>query len=165
MVEKVKSMMLRAATPVDRDFLLSVFASTREAELAALAWAPEQSRAFLQMQFNVQQQSYDARYPDAENSIILLSDRPIGRMLVRRSDTTIELVDVALLSEYRNRGIGTALIRGLMAEAVATQKPLDLWVYVTNPARRLYQRLGFTKIEEESLYARMRWLPADTSAS
>lgn len=165
MLDKVQSVTLRAATPADRDFLLAVFASTRTEELAALAWGPEQSQAFLLMQFNVQQQNYDAAYPAASNSIILFAGQSVGRMLVDRGDAAIELVDIAVLPEYRNRGFGSALIRGLMDEAAAAQKPLDLSVYATNPARRLYDRLGFSKIGEESLYVLMQWTPTNTSAS
>lgn len=165
MVEKLQSVTLREATPLDRDFLLAVFASTRGEELAALAWGPEQSQAFLLMQFNAQQQNYDAAYPAASNSIVLLAGQPVGRMLVDRGDAAVELVDIAVLPEYRSRGIGSALIRGLMDEAAAAQKPLDLSVYATNPARRLYDRLGFSKIDEESLYVRMQWMPANTPAS
>ena len=163
MLEQAQPLTLRAATPADRDFLLAVFASTRSEELAALSFAPEQTQAFLLMQFNVQQQNYDAAYPAASNSIIVLADQPVGRMLVDRSGAAIELIDIALLPDYRNRGIGSALIRGLMDEAAAAQKPLDLSVYMTNPARRLYERLGFAEIEQESLYVRMRWAPANIS--
>ncbi len=165
MVEKVQSVTLRAATPLDRDFLLAVFASTRTEELAALAWGPEQVQVFLLMQFNIQQQNYAAAHPAASNSIILLAGQSVGRMLVDRGDAAIVLVDIAMLPEYRNRGIGSALIRDLMDEAAKAQKPLYLSVYVTNPARQLYERLGFSKIHEESQYVRMQWMPTDTWAS
>jgi ribosomal protein S18 acetylase RimI-like enzyme len=150
---------LRAATSADQDFLRAVFASTRGDELAALGWDPQQSELFISMQFNAQQQSYSAGYPAAVNNIILLAEQPIGRMLVDRTGEEILLVDIALLSDYRNQRIGSNLIRGLMDEAATVQKPVRLSVYKSNPARRLYQRLGFFQVAEDPLYIEMQWLP------
>lgn len=159
--EYAQSLSLRAATPDDQSFLLTVFASTRTDELAALGWDPAQSQAFIQMQFSAQQQNYSACYPAAENSIILLGERPIGRMLVERTEQ-IELIDIALLAEHRSRGIGSFLIRGLLDEARALRKSVRLSVYRMNPAVRLYERLGFSLIAEDAVYFEMTWAPAES---
>lgn len=153
-------MTLRAATPADQSFLLTVFASTRSDELAALNWDSAQSKLFTQMQFSAQQQSYAGRYPSASNSIILLDEQPIGRMLVDRTEKVIELVDIALLAEHRGRGIGSFLIRSLLGEATASGKSVRLSVYKFNPAVRLYDRLGFSPIAEDEVYSEMLWAPA-----
>jgi ribosomal protein S18 acetylase RimI-like enzyme len=146
---------LRAATLGDRDFMLDLFASTRSLELDALDQTQRQE--FVKMQFNIQQQSYSACYPAAENIVILLAEQPIGRMLVERSRQDILLVDIALLPDYRRQGIGSSLIQDLLNEAAASQKSVRLSVYRTNPAARLYQRLGFSKVGEEGLYMQMQW--------
>ena len=151
---------LRAATPADQNFLIAVFAATRSDELAALGGDPKQRALFINMQFNAQQQSYSAGYPEAVNNIILLAEQPIGRMLVDRAGDEILLVDIALLSDYRNQRIGSSLIRGLLDEAATAQKPVRLSVYKSNPALRLYQRLGFSQVAEDALYIEMQWLPA-----
>src|ERR1700730_1220940 len=158
MTELSSLITLRAATPADRDFLWTVFASTRSIELAALGGNSPQAQAFAQMQFTVQQQAYSATYPVAENSIILLAERPIGRMLVDRTDAAILLIDIAILNDYRNRRIGSSLIRGLMDEAAGSQKSIRLSVYKSNPAVRLYERLGFSPIADSGLYFEMIWV-------
>ena len=61
-------------------------------------------------------------------------------------------VDIALLPEYCNRGIGTTLLRGLQSEAVAAGKPLRIHVERFNPALRLYERLGFHPIADRGVY-------------
>ena len=109
------------------------------------------------MQFRIQQQSYAVSYPAAENSVILLAEKPIGRMLVERSPREILLVDIALLPDYRQQGIGSALVQSLLDEAAAAEKSVGLSVYQSNPAMRLYQRLGFSKVGEEGLYMQMQW--------
>ncbi len=153
----VPAVSLRAATPADHDFLLAVFASTRSDELAGLAWDPSQTQAFIKMQFSAQSQNYSASYPLAENQIILLADRPIGRILVERTAEEFLLVDIAILPEHRNAGVGSALIQDLLREAAARSKPVRLQVLNFSPAVRLYQRLGFSSISGDGVYLEMKW--------
>lgn len=154
---------LRAVADGDRDFLMAVFASTRADELAALADAPL-IETFVSMQFNAQQHGYRMAYPHAESSLILLEDRPVGRMIVDRTAEAIRLVDIALLAEFRARGIGSILLRQLIDEARATKKLLLLSVYRFNPAVRLYERLGFSKVADDGLYIQMQWVAGGSPA-
>jgi len=162
MPKTTESITLRTAIQDDREFLMTVFASTRSDELAALAWNPALRQSFIDMQFSAQQQDFGASYPDAENSIILLAEQPIGRMLVERTDAAILLIDIAILNDYRNRRIGSSLIRGLMDEAAGSQKSVRLSVYKSNPAARLYERLGFSAIADNGLYFEMSWASANS---
>ena len=146
---------LRQATPDDEPFLLDVYASTREEELAGLGWDDNQKRAFIRMQFLVRERSY----PRGDDRIILMSGRAIGRMLVNRSDSRILLTDIALLTEYRNAGIGTELIQDLMKEAAESATPLHLHVLETSAAVRLYERLGFSRLGADAAYLEMKWDP------
>ncbi len=120
-------------------------------------WDTTQQHAFLQMQFNAQNKSYRMQYPDAEYMVILRDDVAIGRLIVNRMDGEILLIDIALLPEYRNSGLGTALIRQLMDEARDKHIPLRLHVETFNPALGLYERLGFVKIGEMGIYNEMEW--------
>jgi ribosomal protein S18 acetylase RimI-like enzyme len=158
--ESSSSVTLCAASDADQDFLLSVFASTRSDELAALAFDPNLAQTFARMQFSMQQQNYRARYPEAENKIILKDGVPVGRMLVDRNDDGITLVDIALLPDYRGSGIGSALIQTLLDEATAAQKAVQLSVYKINPAVRLYERLGFSYVADDEVYFEMIRRPA-----
>jgi ribosomal protein S18 acetylase RimI-like enzyme len=81
-------------------------------------------------------------------------------MLVDRGDEEILLRDIALLTEYRNTGIGSHLIQDLMKEATAAGKPIGLHVVATSPAVRLYERLGFCRSgDETAAYLEMKWTP------
>ena len=147
---------LREATPEDKPFLLEVYASTRIEELADTGWADDQKRDFIEMQFMARERTY----PRVDNRIILLDGRPIGRILVDRSEAAIVLRDIALLTDYRNGGIGSRLIKDLMKEATAAGKPLTLHVVASSPAVRLYERLGFVRNGPEAVYLEMQWVPA-----
>ncbi len=151
---------LRAVTPGDEEFLLAVYASTRADELAQVAWSAEQKADFLRMQFDAQRQAYNARYPDAEYDVILLDGHPAGRLWIGRDDEQIRLLDIALLPEAQNRGVGGALLRRLIEETRRTGKALRHMVFVLNPdAQRFYERLGFQVFEEVGAYRHMEWRP------
>lgn len=154
------SFSLRPVSHDDETFLFQVYASTRIGELALVPWNDEQKQAFLQMQFNAQTESYRQQFPGAEYHVILHDGVPAGRLTVERSDKRILLVDIALLPAHRNTGIGSGIIRNLKTEAERTGRPLRLDVENFNPAYRLYERLGFEKVDEEGFYWRMEWRPS-----
>ena len=153
---------LRPSRPEDRDFLFRLYAGTREHELSAFGWPPAQQEAFLRMQFNAQQQWYSATYSTAESQIIEQDHQPIGRMIVQREPNTWRLLDISLLPERRGRGIGGELIRALIKECGLLGAVLQLQVLNTNPAQRLYTRLGFIKTGEDQIYTQMEMRPEMT---
>lgn len=150
---------LRPAAADDQAFLLSVFASTRADELALMNWDDKQKAAFISMQFNAQSQQYVTSYPHADNSIVLFNEEPVGRLLVDRGAREFTLVDVALLPSHRGAGIGTHLIAELLREAAAAAKPVNLHVWHSNPAKKLYERLGFSVANDDGVYCQMSWQP------
>jgi ribosomal protein S18 acetylase RimI-like enzyme len=156
-----RSVTLRVSTPDDREFLLAVYASTRDEELSLSGWDDNQKRGFLEMQFRAQNQQYSLSYPQADSSVILFDDHPVGRLLVDRKGPDITLVDIALLPEYRNRSIGTSLIQALLKEATGAQKNVALHVLQGNAAARLYERLGFTMVNEDGVYLEMKRTPGE----
>ncbi len=154
---------LRFSLPADESFEYKVYASTRLGEMALVSWWNQQEKeAFLKMQFNAQRQHYKTYYHHAEYSIIMVGNISIGRMIVDRSLTPILLIDIALLLEYRGRGIGTQLLKDLLAEASRVDTSVMLHVESFNPAMRLYERLGFIKTGTQGIYEEMTWFPAST---
>ena len=149
---------LRPVTDADQEFLVGVYASTRADELAQVDWDESQKDAFIRWQYAMQKQEYDARYPDARYEVIVVDDQPAGRIWVGADDTQIRLLDIALLSEFQNRGVGAYLVQQLIDEAKRAQKPLRHMVFMLNDnAFRFYERLGFTTIEDVGAYKHMEW--------
>ncbi|MFI5120547.1 MAG: GNAT family N-acetyltransferase [Thermoanaerobaculia bacterium] len=155
---------LRPARPEDREFLFSVYASTRTEELAPVPWTAEQKSVFLKMQFDAQDADYNRNYAGADFSVIEVDGVPAGRLYVERQPAEIRLIDIAFLPAFRGRGLGTGLLRDLLAEADAQGKRITLHVEVFNPARRLYEGLGFTAVSERSPYVFMERRPAVSAA-
>ena len=151
------SVTLRPATPEDEAFLLEVYSSTRADEMAQVPWTEVQKEAFLKMQFAAQQLHYQKHNPTATHDIILEDERPAGRLYVARRDREIRILDITLLPAYRNRGLGTPLIKELMAEAARARLPLNVWVESFNPSMRLFQRLGFSQADSDGVNCLMEW--------
>lgn len=151
---------LRPSTIADEPFLRALFRSTREALLESMPCDDTQRAAICDMQFRAQTMSYRDMYPQASSLIVADEDgQPIGRLTQALEDGILVLVDIALLPQARRRGIGSALLRALQEEADCRGVPLVLSVDVSNPASRLYRRLGFEAVSRDEFRMHMRWSP------
>ena len=150
---------LRPHLEADILFSCQVYASTRAEEMKLVAWSDEQKAAFLRMQFDAQTSHYALHYPNMVAQIIEQGGVSIGRLLTENRGDHFLLMDIALLPEYRNKGIGTLLMEELKKEAIRLNLPLVLRVESFNPAQRLYSRLGFVKSREIQVYYEMVWNP------
>lgn len=148
---------LRPVEPGDQSFLLKVYASTRAQELELVPWDEAQRQAFVTMQFEAQDEHYHSRFPDATYSVIMRNGEPAGRLYVLRNEDQIRILDITLLPQYRNSGIGTPLIRSLMDEAGRLGKPLRIYLENFNPSRALFERLGFFQIDETDFNLLYEW--------
>ena len=67
-----------------------------------------------------------------------------GILEVIFDDHFIEIVNIELLPEYRNIGIGTKMIEELIQIAQQENRPIKLRVFKLNKkATRLYEKIGF----------------------
>ena len=148
---------LRPASPADRAFLLQVYAESRAAELAATDWTLEQMESFCRTQFDAQDTYYRQHYPDCEFLVVERNGEPIGRLYRDRRRDEIRVVDIALLARERGRGVGGKLMQNVLDEAAASGLKVRIHVEKTNPARHLYDRLGFQVEEEGEVYDLLAW--------
>jgi len=146
---------LRATTPADEPFLRRLYVEAGGAELARLPLAAAAREALLRMQFDARDRSYAAAHPQASNDLVLVDGAPAGRLWVDRSGAEIWLIDIALLSERRAGGLGRRLLTALIDEARERGCALRLHVERRNPARRLYERLGFGVVTDGEVYLEM----------
>ena len=150
---------LRPFRAGDQEFLYQLYASTRLHEIAGFGWPTAQQEMFLRMQFNAQYRAYESAYGQAEHQIVEQDGKPVGRIMVFWEKDFALLVDIALLAEHRGRTIGGDLLRELIEKCTRTGVPLRLQVLKTNPALRLYQRLGFARTGEDQMYIQMERRP------
>ncbi|MED1798114.1 GNAT family N-acetyltransferase [Brevibacillus porteri] len=147
-----------AATSEDQSFQYQVYASTRVDEIDSWGWGEAQQEAFLRMQFAMQQQAYQFQFPKAHYQLIVADTKRVGHLLIDRTEHELHLVDIALLPEYRNKGIGTFVMKKLQDEAAQQGKPLKLQVMKLDVASHLlYERLGFACTGEYGMHIEMEW--------
>lgn len=144
--EALSGITLRDATADDLEFLLSLL---RE------SLGPYVVQTFGPRDDAEQRARFLASTDPATHRIVELGGRPVGCLAVRRLPDEVRLDRVLLLPDFQNRGIGTRLVRGVLAEARAVGLPVRLRVFRVNPARRLYERLGFVATGETETHVLM----------
>lgn len=144
----------------DVEFLYKVYAATREEEMALTGWDEQQKEEFLRMQFNLQHTQYLGNYPDASFEILLFDNIPAGRLYVDRREKEIRIIDIAVLPEFRKLGIGSTILKDLITEADEKNLPLNCHVERLNPARKLYEKLGFKLKEDRGMHFFMEKEPS-----
>ncbi|HEV2987168.1 MAG TPA: GNAT family N-acetyltransferase [Candidatus Angelobacter sp.] len=156
----IEKITLRPVSEEDDDFLLSVYAGTRAAELAQVPWSAEQKEAFVRMQFTAQKQHYAAEYAQANHDLICLDGVPVGRIYLARAADGFHILDITVLPEHRNSGIGSFLLGRIIEEAQGAGKPVSIYIENFNPSLRLFERLGFHKDKEHGFQLFLKWSPS-----
>lgn len=149
----------RAETGQDLAFIERLYASTRADELARVPWPQAAVAEFLRLQCALQRAHYQQHYADALFLVIERDRVPIGRIYLHESASEIRLMEIALLPESRGQGLGTALLRSVLAAARTRGVRVTLHVEPDNPAQRLYTRLGFRLVERRGVYDFLEWVP------
>jgi ribosomal protein S18 acetylase RimI-like enzyme len=141
----------------DQSFLATLYAETREDEMAQSGWPQKQIDEFLEFQFQAQHRFYMEQFPDAAFDLILLKKKPIGRLYLDRRDDELRIIDIAILKAHQRKGLGGYLLRNVLDEAAKAGKPVRIHVEHNNPAMKLYKRLGFVKTGDNGVYFLMEW--------
>ena len=150
---------LRNETDADIPFLIQLYGSTREQELAPVPWSAEQKQAFLVSQFQAQRHHYRTFFSGCAFDVLELRGAPMGRLYLEARASQLRIVDIALLPQWRGQGLGTAILEALMAAAQAGGRGVGIMVEKFNPALRLYRRLAFTAVADHEVYLEMEWSP------
>jgi GNAT superfamily N-acetyltransferase len=148
---------LRRETDADIAFLRHLYASTRAAELELTNWSDTQKLAFTDNQFDFQRRHYRTYCPATEWRVLEDNCVPMGRLYLERRATTLLVIDIALLPQWRGRGLGTALLEWVCAQARVAGKSVTVAVEKNNRAQTLYRRLGFREIADHGVHWDMEW--------
>ena len=156
------SISFRSASADDDQFLFDLFCSAPH--FALLPLQGSQREQLLRMQYEAQLRAFRAEFPGSHYDIVLLNGCAAGQFRLARRDSDFYLVDIAIASEARNTGIGTAILRQIQSEAEACGKPVRSSVFRFNPGSlRFHQRLGFEIAGEDEVRWRLEWRPANAT--
>ncbi len=136
----LKKIETRNATASDIPFLLALRQETMEPHLVASG-------------AGMSAVSHEARvmhlFEYAE--ILMLHGKPVGLVKLRKSPTEWEIVQFQLSPALHGKGVGRFILSGIISKAEAAGVLLKLSVLRSNPAIRLYKRLGFSVVGEDAL--------------
>lgn len=129
---------LRPSEPGDFEFVFQLNKTNMRKYVEQLrGWDDEAERADMRRQFQ-----------PGTDSIILIQGQRVGILAVDHYPSRIDLRHIEILPDYQRRGLGTAVIRDILAKARQLQVPVTLIVSQLNSnAKRLYERLGFHTVE------------------
>jgi ribosomal protein S18 acetylase RimI-like enzyme len=138
---------LRPARPDDRDFFFAVRRSGFRLYVDGIAgWDDQHQRELANREFD-----------SMPVQIVERDGLAVGYICVVHEDDHDDLDEIALLPHARGHGTGTGLVVAAMRAAGTRGVPLRLSVYVNNPARRLYDRLGFRVVAVRHPRVHMEW--------
>jgi GNAT superfamily N-acetyltransferase len=148
---------LRPCAASDDTFLYDVFATTWESEVAAL---PNQNLAqhVLRIQHIAQERRFASRYPGYERFVVEIHDEPAGRVYVHQHESTMHVVDLTLMPEHRNQGLGSRILRDLFDLAARSDMTVTIRVGRRNrQATDLATKLGFRLVNVDDLDNYFEW--------
>jgi ribosomal protein S18 acetylase RimI-like enzyme len=157
---------LRPARDGDEPFLKRVHEAARHWEFAALLQTGREDlyHKIIAQQYDAQHRFYFAAYDTAHYGIIQWTGQPVGRLYVDYRDDEVRVLEIAILPEYRGRGIGRIVMMGLCLEAAMRRKPVRLHVHYLSRAQRFYRQLGFGEIALEGPDRLMEWRQVQAEA-
>lgn len=132
---------LRPATAADRQFVEDVFFETYR-------WVLEEMFGW---EGGDESDKFEEFYSESDTQIILVDDQPAGFLSLLRRRMHMDIQCLFLRPQFQNRGIGTHLLRGIIAQAAVDGIILTIGTHRINSAKRLYERLGFV-VTRESKY-------------
>jgi ribosomal protein S18 acetylase RimI-like enzyme len=141
---------LRACTPADEPFARRLH---RE------AYKDVVTRQFGEWDDARQSGFFEEKWDPARYQVIEVEGEPAGIVAMSIGAGEHSLDEIQLLPEFQSRGIGTAVLGELQADASAAELPVRLRVLRLNRAKALYQRLGFVTYDETETHFLMEWLP------
>jgi GNAT superfamily N-acetyltransferase len=154
----------RAAGSGDGDFLLRLYRSTRD-DLRALPYDPAVVESLIDLQQRVQAAGHRNSFPHAEHLILYAGAIPVARIVVDTGAAGMRLVDIAVMAEWRRKGIGTLVLRAVQQCASDRQLPLALSVaHANGDAMRLYLAAGFEPGARDDMAQQMIYRPESVCA-
>jgi RimJ/RimL family protein N-acetyltransferase len=151
---------LRPEREQDTAFLADLFRGTAGRDLARMPVDDAMKDALLRMQFASQRASYRAQYPMARFDIIEQGGQAIGRIVIDPGTEAGCIVDVALIPAQRNRGLGTAILTGVVEHFAQCERRVRCQVLAGNePSLRMFRRVGFRPVDDAPPYLHLEWRP------
>jgi len=141
---------LRPATQDDEDFAWQIFKLTMQESIAAVwgGWDDVRWNTFFRRHYQL-----------SLTRIIVVDGRDVGIRRVEERPDEVWLDTVEIAPEQQGRGLGSTIVRAVLADARSRNRAVGLQVNRANRARLLYERLGFIEVGSTDTHHLMRAEP------
>ena len=146
--------------PEDESFVRQLVVEFVMEDLAMRDWPEPMRNHLLDIQYRIRRQNIHRDPPRTSSRIVLLDDRPAGWLVLSDSEGVIHVVDIIVQTQHRGKGVGSAVLKGVLMESERAGKTVRLAVRSDNRAVRLYQRLGFATTGSDGLQHFMERRPS-----
>jgi ribosomal protein S18 acetylase RimI-like enzyme len=138
---------MRQATVADINFLWDVFRASMKDYITRTRgeWDEQREEAQFRNQLDL-----------LTTQVVHANNLEVGFIMALIKDGARWIHTICIVPEHQRKGIGTEVLRRAVAQANEQKMSLYLSVLKVNPARRLYERLGFRVIEETKYHFRMK---------
>lgn len=109
-------------------------------------------------------QIFRERFRPASTQIVVIDGVDAGMLHLEPDGDSVHLANIRVAPAYQGRGIGTRLIVAVQQDAHAHGRSVALRVFHGNPARFLYERLGFVVVGDSETHILMESRPPTLSA-
>lgn len=134
----MSELLYRKALETDIDYLLQLRRETMEEHLINSGIVSNDEDQLLRIHYLFDQAK-----------IVMLNNQNVGLLKLDEKENRIEIVQIQIDPKFQKKGIGQQIIKEVIKNALANNKELVLSVLKVNPAKELYERLGFKTIEED----------------
>lgn len=137
---------LRKATENDIDFLLDLRMKTMNGHLESTGLPTDKDSHLKRILYE-----FEAA------KIVVCQKEDIGLLKVKYRDNEIEIIQLQIHPDFQGRGFGKRILEMIIQESLFPEVPIYLHVLKTNPAQKLYARVGFKITGEDEHSFRMKF--------
>ena len=102
---------------------------------------------------------FQAEYDPTLTEIIVYNGKDVGYLRVEDHGKALFLDTIAILPAHQGQGLGSVLVGRILRRAARERLPVRLHVLRVNPARELYERMGFRSIGGDEYWVFMEATP------
>ena len=137
---------LRPATMNDLEFLYKLHRAAMKSYVEQTWGWDEQWQA----------QYFREHFDPSTRQVIRYDGQDVGVIHTEERENCFSLANIEISPDYQRRGIGTFLIQDLVRRAAARGLSVTLQILKVNPARALYEHLGFELTGETDTHYTMK---------
>ena len=137
-IKNMSELLYRKALETDIDYLLQLRKETMSEHLINSGIISNDEDQLLRINYLFDQAK-----------IVMLNNENVGLLKLDEKENRIEIVQIQIDPKFQKKGIGKQIIEAVIKNALAQNKELVLSVLKANPAKELYERLGFKIIGED----------------